>query len=86
MTNQKDIIGIVRELSERCDSDSHLSEELENARITPADLAKKLLIAVRALEHADLRLGGAKIDGLRNEAVDFTLMEVGEALSRINSL
>lgn len=51
MSDPRDIIGIVKDLSERCDSGSHFSEELDNARISPADLADKLLIAVEALEN-----------------------------------
>lgn len=43
MTQQRDIIEVVKELSERCDSSSHLSEELDNARISPSDLADALL-------------------------------------------
>lgn len=59
MSNSKNIIGILKELAERCDSDSHLSEEIENARITPADLANNLLIAVEALDEIDNTIRGS---------------------------
>lgn len=48
--NKPNIIELVKELSKRCDSDSHLSEELENKLISPAELANALQIAVEALE------------------------------------
>lgn len=43
VSEPRDIVGVVRELSDRCDSGSHLSEEIDNAGISPADLADALL-------------------------------------------
>jgi len=83
MSTPPDIIGRVKELQARCDSDSHLSEELENHRLTPARLAQALLIAVEALEDI---APSAKPAALSELDEPHSEMLAFDALSRIRSL
>lgn len=53
MTQNQNIIERVKELHVRCDSSSHLSEELDNALISPAELAYALITKDEQLKIAE---------------------------------